>query len=305
MLTESRQRPLDRWWTLGLGGVGSVLLAVAAGIHLDLYLTGYRSIPTIGWLFLLQVITGFALAIGVVVTRSRLAAAAAALFALATLGGYLLSVWVGLFGFTEVRTTAGIAAGVIEVAAFAALGLAAVLPAPARRAAGHAGRGAGPAGRGAEVLARIQAGGAKLIPAVAGVAVVALALLGVAIGTAGSGPAPTAAGGGGLATAKAGGVTVLTNAKGLTLYWFERDTPTKSNCTGSCSSYWPPVTGSPAAPAGVPGKFASIKRPGGASQVTYNGHPLYSYVGDSHQGQASGNNLNLNGGVWHEAKVTG
>ncbi|MDR0344438.1 MAG: hypothetical protein LBI49_15260, partial [Nocardiopsaceae bacterium] len=253
MLTENRQRPRDRWWTLGLGAVGSVLLAVAAGIHLDLYLTGYRSIPTIGWLFLLQVITGFALAILVVVTRSRLVAAAAALFALATLGGYLLSVWVGLFGFTEVRTTAGIAAGVIEVVAFAALGLAAVLPAPAGRAAGHAAPRAGlagPAGRGGELLARVQAGGAKLIPGVAGVAVVALALLGVAIGTAGGRPAAAAAGSGGLSTAKAGGVTVLTNAKGLTLYWFARDTPTKSNCTGSCAGYWPPVTGSPAAPAG-------------------------------------------------------
>jgi predicted lipoprotein with Yx(FWY)xxD motif len=310
MLIETRRLPLHRWWQLGLGAVGAVLLAVAAGMHLDLYLTGYRSIPVIGWLFLLQVIAGFALAIAVVVTRSRLAAAAAALFALSTLGGYLLSVWVGLFGFTEVRTTAGIAAGVIEVAAFAALGLAAVLPAPARRAAGHAaaaGRAgrAGTAGRGDEVLARIQAAGAKLIPAVAGVAVVALALLGVAIGTASGGSATTAAGSGGLNTAQAGGVTVLTNAKGLTLYWFERDTPTKSNCTGSCSSYWPPLTGSPAAPAGVPGKFATITRQGGASQVTYNGHPLYTYVGDSHRGQASGNNLNLNGGVWHEAKVSG
>jgi hypothetical protein len=52
---------------------------------------------------------------------SRLAAAAGAGFALATLGGYLLSVWIGLFGFTEVRTTAGIAAGVVEVAAFVVL----------------------------------------------------------------------------------------------------------------------------------------------------------------------------------------
>ncbi|HZC41204.1 MAG TPA: hypothetical protein VE343_11060, partial [Streptosporangiaceae bacterium] len=123
---------------------------MSAGIHLDLYVTGYRTIPTIGWLFLLQVITGFALAVIVVVTRSRLAAAAAAGFALATLGGYLLSVWVGLFGFKEVRTTAGIAAGVIEVAAFAALGLAAVLSATARPAAGDA----GPRSR---ILARIEA----------------------------------------------------------------------------------------------------------------------------------------------------
>ena len=101
---------------------GALLLAVSAGIHLDLYLTGYRNIPTIGWLFLLQVIAGFVLTIAALVTRSRLAAAASAALALSTLGAYLLAVWIGLFGFKEIRTRAGIAAGLIEVAAFATLG---------------------------------------------------------------------------------------------------------------------------------------------------------------------------------------
>jgi hypothetical protein len=64
---------------------------VTGAIHLDLYLTGYRSIPVIGWLFLLQVIAAFALAAAVLVSGSRLAAAAGAGFALSTLGGYLLS----------------------------------------------------------------------------------------------------------------------------------------------------------------------------------------------------------------------
>jgi hypothetical protein len=71
------------WLQLGLRVAGAVLLAVSAGIHLDLYLTGYRSIPTIGWLFLLQVIAGFVLAVAVVV-RSPLVAAAGAGFALAS-----------------------------------------------------------------------------------------------------------------------------------------------------------------------------------------------------------------------------
>jgi hypothetical protein len=66
----------------------------------------------IGWLFLLQVIAAFGLAAAVLVSGSRLAAAAGAGFALSTLGGYLLSVWIGLFGFKEIRTTAGIVAGV-------------------------------------------------------------------------------------------------------------------------------------------------------------------------------------------------
>ena len=61
------------------------------------------------------------------VSGGWLAAAAGAGFALATLGGYLLTLWIGLFGFTEVRTTAGIVAGVIEIAAFAALAGLAVL----------------------------------------------------------------------------------------------------------------------------------------------------------------------------------
>jgi hypothetical protein len=91
--------------SLRLPGAG--LLAATGAIHLDLYLTGYRSIPTIGWLFLLQLIAAFGLAAAVLATASRLIAAACAGFALATLGGYLLSVWTGLFGFTEIRSTAG------------------------------------------------------------------------------------------------------------------------------------------------------------------------------------------------------
>ena len=111
---------------LGLQGAGALLLAVSACIHLDLYLTGYRSIPTIGWLFLVQVIVGFVLTAAVLVTRSSLAAAASAGFALSTLGAYLIAVWNGLFGFKEIRTRAGIAAGLIEVAAFGVLALAAI-----------------------------------------------------------------------------------------------------------------------------------------------------------------------------------
>src|SRR5437667_12467073 len=107
-----RQRPVPRTRVrLALRLAGGGLLIATGAIHLDLYLTGYRSIPAIGWLFLLQVIAAFGLALAVLVIPSRLVAAAAAVFPLATLGGYLLSVWIGLFGFTEVRTTAGIVAG--------------------------------------------------------------------------------------------------------------------------------------------------------------------------------------------------
>jgi hypothetical protein len=122
------------WRTVMLRVAGAGLLIAAGAIHLDLYLTGYRTIPVIGWLFLLQVIAAFGLGLAVLATggrpviAGRLAAAGGALFALATLGGYLLSVWTGLFGFTEVRTTAGLVTGVIEVAAFAVLATLALAP---------------------------------------------------------------------------------------------------------------------------------------------------------------------------------
>ena len=301
VMERSRLPGLGRSQRLGLRVAGAGLLAAAGGIHLDLYLTGYRSIPTIGWLFLLQVIAAFGLAVAVLVTGSRLAAAAGAGFALATLGGYLLSVWAGLFGFTEIRTTAGIVAGVIEVAAFAVLAVLAAAPAVAGQASQPASPGAGPPGAGP--LARLQAGipGSGLV--IAGLCVVAVVLLGVAL--AGAGGSGAAAAGGGLKTTRIGGATVLTNAKGFTLYWFAPDTATTSNCTGSCAVYWPPVSGPVTAGPGVTGRIATISRPGGSAQATYNGHPLYTYVGDTAPGQAHGNALNLNGGLWHEVIIAG
>jgi predicted lipoprotein with Yx(FWY)xxD motif len=274
---------------------GAGLLAATAAIHLDLYLTGFKNLPTIGPLFLLQVITGFVLAAAVLATGNQVVAALGAGFALATLAGYLLSIWVGLFGFSEVRTTAGIVAGLIEVAAFAVLGLFAVSPEAAQ---GSRGPGQG--------LARMLTEIPMAQTLVAVVSAVALVLL--IIAEAGSGAAAPTAGGGAAAlkTGKVGTVTVLTTANGLTVYTFAADTtPGKSSCYGSCAAYWPPVTGSAAAAAGIPGTFATITRTDGTKQVTWNGHPLYTYVGDRGPGTASGNNLNINGGLWKEIVVSG
>jgi predicted lipoprotein with Yx(FWY)xxD motif len=316
---------------LGLRISGAVLLAVSAGIHLDLYLTGYRKIPTIGWLFLLQVIVGFMLTIAALVTRSRLAAAASAALALSTLAAYLLAVWIGLFGFKEIRTRAGLAAGLIEVAAFATLALAAVTADSARRAAApsvapaaasggafagafggtsvgaSAGTGTGAfagAGPGRRARARAQSAVSVVVGAVSAVSVAALALLGVAVVSAGGSPVAAADVGSTLKTVKIGGVDVLANADGLTLYWFAPDTSTSSKCFGSCAIYWPPVSGSPAAGPGVTGKLGTIKRPGGGLQATYDGHPLYTYIGDRGPGQANGNDLDLNGGFWYDIRIS-
>jgi predicted lipoprotein with Yx(FWY)xxD motif len=263
-----------------LGIVGAALLVASGAIHLDLYLTGYRTIPTIGPLFLLQVIAAFALAVAIPVTGSWVAAAAGAGFAVSTLGGYLLSLWVGLFGFTEVRTTAGIVAGIIDVAAFAALVLAARPGLPYAKELGW-----------------------RLLPAVGAASVVALALLVAAVATPKTQPAAT--GPDVLKARDVGGVNLLTNAKGFTLYWFAPDTSAKSVCYGSCAAYWPPVTGTPSAGPGVTGTLGTITRTGGTAQATYDGHPLYTYIGDNAPGQASGNNINLNGGLWHDVPITG
>ena len=171
--------------TLRLAGAG--LLAATGGIHLDLYLTGYRHIPTIGWLFLLQIIAAFVLAVAVLVVRRPLADAAGAGFAIATLGGYLLTLWVGLFGFQEVRTTAGLVAGLIEVATFAVLGYTALASLPAGNPLG-------------DRVARLRNGlPGGTTGALGAAVVVAVVVLGVSLGTASSGSSSggtTATGGG-------------------------------------------------------------------------------------------------------------
>jgi predicted lipoprotein with Yx(FWY)xxD motif len=292
-----RKVKLGDWRQPWLRVAGAVLLVVSASIHLDLYLTGYRSIPTIGWLFLVQFLVAFVLAIGALVTHSRLVAVAGAAFALSTLGCYLLAVWIGLFGYKEIRTRAGIAAGLIEVAAFATLALAVAI-ADARPAA------APPRPR-PRLLARMRTAVSLVVGVVGAVSVAALVLFGIAlVSTGGGGESASAASEVTLKTATIDGVAVLTSEKGFTLYWFVPDSPAASRCTGSCAAYWPPVIGTPKAGPGVTtSKLGTIKRPGGSTQATYAGHPLYSYIGDDAPGQARGNKIDLNGGYWYEVRA--
>ena len=126
-----------------------------------------------------------------------------------------------------------------------------------------------------------------------------------AAGASSAAPASPSSSGTALKTATIGGATVLTNAKGFTLYSFAPDTATKSNCNGSCASFWPPVKGPATAGSGVTGTLTTITRSDGSMQAAYDGHPLYTYVGDTAPGQAKGNGLNLSGGVWHEVTASG
>jgi predicted lipoprotein with Yx(FWY)xxD motif len=101
-----------------------------------------------------------------------------------------------------------------------------------------------------------------------------------------------------------GQFTVLTNSQGFVLYWFAPDTSTMSKCNGSCTAFWPPLKG-PVTGSGIKGTFGTITRSDGSKQATFNGHPLYTYKGDTKPGEASGNGLNLNGGLWHEVTASG
>ena len=94
---------------------------------------------------------------------------------------------------------------------------------------------------------------------------------------------------------------ILVSAQGRSLYLFAPDTRGKSTCYGSCAHYWPPLlsTGKPTAGTGVNASLLGVTvRRDGKRQVTYNGHPLYTYVGDGAAGKTSGEGLNLSGGLW-------
>ena len=101
------------------------------------------------------------------------------------------------------------------------------------------------------------------------------------------------------------GTAVVTNSSGYTLYWFAPDTSTTSKCNGSCAAYWPPLKGPATEGSGVTGTLGTITRSDGTTQVTYDGHPLYTYVGDTSPGQNKGNGQNLSGGKWYEVTVSG
>mgnify|MGYP001319081556 CR=1 FL=1 len=100
----------------------------------------------------------------------------------------------------------------------------------------------------------------------------------------------------------AGGKSVVVNSRGRTLYILAPETVKRLLCTGSCLSAWVPLrTGKSTkltAGKGVKGKLGRFSRGGGSYQVTLRGLPLYTYVGDSGAGTATGNGLKSFGGTW-------
>jgi predicted lipoprotein with Yx(FWY)xxD motif len=111
----------------------------------------------------------------------------------------------------------------------------------------------------------------------------------------------------GIKTALINGRKVLTSSSGMVLYWFAIDTPTTSNCSGTCAANWPPLIGTPTLASGVTvaGKLGTIKRSNGQLQATYDGHPLYLFKADTSPGEWTGNDLNAAGGLWWMMTASG
>jgi predicted lipoprotein with Yx(FWY)xxD motif len=159
------------------------------------------------------------------------------------------------------------------------------------------------------------------VPAVGGLAAIALAVAGCG-GTSGgahasgygslsqSKPAAAPAASGAttvrLASSKLG--KILVDSNGDTVYLFQADTGTASTCSGACASVWPPLTttGKPIAGDGVSAaKLGTTMRSDGKTEVTYNGHPLYTFAGDSGPGQTTGEGNQGFGAEWDVLSAAG
>jgi predicted lipoprotein with Yx(FWY)xxD motif len=154
----------------------------------------------------------------------------------------------------------------------------------------------------------------KYLAAAAAVPLAAVVLAGCGGGSsnASSPAAPPKTASGGSATigvAKNGSLgKILVDSKGDTVYLFQKDTSTKSTCTGGCATQWPPVrvTGKPTVGSGLTAsKVGTTARSDGKPQVTYNGHPLYLFQGDGSPGDASGQGINAFGANWYVVATSG
>ncbi len=116
------------------------------------------------------------------------------------------------------------------------------------------------------------------------------------------GGSPSASSGQMVITTKSGPAgTYLADASGRTVYLFMADSMNKSSCSGACASAWPPVTTKSSVTASgsaVSSDLGTITRPDGTKQVTYNGHPLYYFSGDTGPGMTKGQGINGFGAKW-------
>ncbi|HEU0241635.1 MAG TPA: hypothetical protein VFR11_20595 [Micromonosporaceae bacterium] len=144
-----------------------------------------------------------------------------------------------------------------------------------------------------------------------GVPLAAVLVLAVACASSGGSSNSAGSGGSGSSTVMSHSGpsgTYLTDGNGKTLYLFAGDTGTSSTCTAGCAQLWPPFTVSGQATAGsgaTASDLGTTKRSDGKTQVTYNGHPLYYYAGDSSAGQTNGEGSNQFGAEWWMVDASG
>jgi predicted lipoprotein with Yx(FWY)xxD motif len=102
--------------------------------------------------------------------------------------------------------------------------------------------------------------------------------------------------------------TFLVDGHGRTLYLFQKDKTTRSTCSGACATNWPPLltSGKPKASGSVrKALLGTTKRSDGTTQVTYKGHPLYTYSGDQKAGDTNGQGLSAYGARWYAVTASG
>ena len=138
----------------------------------------------------------------------------------------------------------------------------------------------------------------KITVLMATAALVAIVLIAAGYGTSASG---ATAGATRVGVAKTSLGRIVVDSKGRTLYLFEKDKNRRSACYGPCATYWPPLLshGKPVARPGIKQRLlGTTRRANGALQVTYAGHPLYRYFGDSRPGDTTGEGLQDFGASW-------
>ena len=149
----------------------------------------------------------------------------------------------------------------------------------------------------------------RLLAAAAAVPLVALAVAGCGgNGTVTTTVKPAGGSSGTVSVANTGLGKILVDSQGKTLYLFEQDTGTKSTCSGGCATQWPPLraSGKPTVGSGAEASLiGTTPRSDGKPQVTYNGHPLYGFQGDSKPGDTTGQGNPGFGAPWYVLSATG
>jgi predicted lipoprotein with Yx(FWY)xxD motif len=145
----------------------------------------------------------------------------------------------------------------------------------------------------------------SLLLTIGGIAAVLALTVGLGSASASSHSASTATK---VAVASSGLGRILVDGRGHTLYLFAKDKHGKSTCTGKCTAFWPPLlaSGKPVGTAGAKTSLlATTRRADGRLQVTYNHHPVYTFVKDTRKGQTNGEEVNAFGGEWYALSPAG